>query len=315
MRELHKAVDEYLAIRRGLGFALHEPERSLRHFINFLEKHGESHIISELAMRWAMSSPTVQPATWATRLSHIRQFAAWHASIDPRTEVPPQGLLPFHYRRKPPYIYTDEEIQRLLRTTAALPSARGLRGPTYSTFLGLLVATGMRSSEAVDLDAQDLDLGAGILTIRRTKFGKSRLLPLHVSTRDALARYAETVRIIHPNSSTRGFFVADRGTRITGCSARYNFAMVSQQIGLRPRTKERRHGHGPRLHDLRHRFAVKTLIDWYREGRDVERELPRLATYLGHVHVNDTYWYLEAVPELLQLATDRVMQCQEEAAR
>lgn len=315
MKDLSTALDEYLAIRRSLGFELRTVERSLRDFLIFLEVEETSHITTELAVRWAKRSSTVQPATWATRLSAVRRFAAWRATTDPRTEVPPDGLLPYKYHRKSPYLYTDAEIDGLLQATAKLASAKGLRAATYSTFLALLVVTGMRMSEAVDLDSEDVDLDNGILTIRRTKFGKSRLIPLHSSTCEALARYAEAVQGVYPHTSTPGFFVSDRGERITEWSARYNFAIVSQQIGLRPPAQGFRHGQGPRLHDLRHRFAVKTLIDWYRQGRDVERELPRLATYLGHVHVNDTYWYLEAVPELLQLATDRLLQRREGVAR
>ena len=154
------------------------------------------------------------------------------------------------------------------------------------------------------LDRPDVDLDQGILTIRRTKFGKSRHVPVHPSTVDALRKYAETRdRILA--KPTPAFFVSERGTRITDCIARYTFARLSQQLGLRSIAKS--HGHGPRLHDMRHRFAARTLIHWYRAGLDVERELPKLATYLGHVHVNETYWYLEAVPELLQLATDRLL--------
>jgi integrase len=162
----------------------------------------------------------------------------------------------------------------------------------------------MRVNEALNLDRSDVDLGHGILTIRRTKFGKSRHVPVHPSTVDALKQYVKKRdRIL--SKSTQAFFVSERGIRITDCMARYTFARLSQQLGLRVIAKS--HGRGPRLHDMRHRFAACTLIHWYRAGLDVERELPKLATYLGHVHINETYWYLEAVPELLQLATDRLL--------
>lgn len=164
----------------------------------------------------------------------------------------------------------------------------------------------MRASEALSLDRQDVDLQARILTIRRTKFGKSRFVPLHPSTGDVLAAYARHRDQVVPVPTTPGFFVSERGTRISGCMARHTFAKVSREVGLRAAVKGRRRGRGPRLHDMRHRFAVRTLIDWYRAGLDVEREIPKLATYLGHVHVNDTYWYLEAVPELLALVTERL---------
>jgi len=236
----------------------------------------------------------------------VRRFAIWHSTIEPRTEIPPAGLLPYRYRRKPPHIYSDKEIEKLLRRTQQLPSPKGLRAHTYTTLYGLLVATGMRVNEALGLDRPDVDLKLGILHIRRTKFGKSRYVPVHLSTVEALKKYAETRDHIFPAPSTPAFFLSERGRRITASIAHYTFAKLSQRIGLRAGAKGR--GHGPRLMDMRHRFAARTLIHWYRAGLDVERELPKLATYLGHVHVNHTYWYLEAVPELLQLATDRLIQ-------
>jgi integrase/recombinase XerD len=303
---LEQALTDYLSIRRSLGFRLREPETSLRNFVAFLRAEGASYITRELALRWATQPSTVQPATWAWRLSMVRRFATWHSATEPRTEIPPAALLPHRYRRKPPHIYSDEEIKKLLCRTQQLPSLKGLRARTYTTLFGLLVATGMRVNEAVSLERPDVNLDLGILYIRRTKFGKSRYVPVHPSTIDALKKYAEARDCIFPAPLTPAFFISERGCRITDCMARYTFAKVSQQVGLRPTAKG--HGRGPRLHDMRHRFAACTLIHWYRTGCDVERELPKLATYLGHVHVNDTYWYLEAVPELLQLATERLIE-------
>ena len=187
-----------------------------------------------------------------------------------------------------------------------LSSPKGLRAPTFTTLFGLLVATGMRVNEALGLDRPDVDLELGILHIRRGKFGKSRYVPVHPSTVEALKKYAETRDRLFPASLIRSFFISERRRRITGPTAEYTFAKLCQRIGLRAGAKGR--GRGPRLMDMRHRFAVRTLIHWYRSGLDVERELPKLSTYLGHVHVNHTYWYVEAVPELLQLATNRLMQ-------
>jgi integrase len=235
----------------------------------------------------------------------VRRFAAYRKPTDPRTEIPPEGLLPYRYRRKPPYIYSDEQIIGLIKAAMALPAVRGLRPLTYSTLFGLLAVTGMRISEPLALDRENVDLAKGILTIRRTKFGKSRLIPIHPSTRHALRHYAKRRDQIFPSPSTPAFFVSEQGSRLTGCSARYNFVQASRRIGLRAPAKS--HGHGPRLHDLRHGFAVRTLISWYRAGLDVERHLPRLATFLGHAHVNDTYWYLSSVPQLLELATKRLL--------
>jgi len=311
MSALQDALQEYLAIRHGLGFELRGLASGLRNFVAFLDRAGVAHITTELALRWATQPAQVRPATWADRLGMVRRFAAWRRGSDPRTEVPPEGLLPHRYRRTAPYLYTDREIEQLLVAAARLPSTKGLRALTYITLFGLLAVSGMRINEAPGLDRADVDLMAGVLTIRRTKFGKSRLVPLHASTTAVLQRYADTRDRTLRALTTRAFFVSERGTRITDCMARYTFAQVSQRIGLRQSTAGRRHGRGPRLHDMRHRFAAQTLVEWYRAGLDAERELPKLATYLGHVHVADTYWYLEAVPELLQLATERLVETQE----
>ena len=304
MSGLDAALNQYLAIRRGLGFQLREVDGCLRKFVVFLQSEGACYITSELALRWATRPAEAQSATWAWRLGMVRRFAAWHSAMEPRTEIPAAGLLPYRYERKKPHIYSDEEIEKLLGQAAQLASPKELRAHTYTTLFGLLAVSGMRVSEAVNLDRPDVDLGHGILAIRRTKFGKSRHVPVHASTVDVLKRYADRRDRILPKP-TAAFFVSEGGGRITDCMARYTFARLSQQIGFRSIAKS--HGRGPRLHDMRHRFAARTLINWYRAGLDVERELPKLATYLGHVHVNETYWYLEAVPELLQLATDRVM--------
>ena len=306
MKSLEQALQDYLSIRRRLGYRLREPEALLRNFVVFLHSQDARYITRDLALRWATQPATAQPATWAGRLGVVRRFAIWHSAIEPRTEIPPAGLLPHRYRRKPPHIYRDEEIAKLLRRTQQLPSFKGLRAHTYTTLFGLLVATGMRINEALGLDRQDVDTKVGILHIRRTKFGKSRYLPIHSSTVEALKKYNNTRDRLLRAPFTPALFISEKGRRITEWIARYTFAKVSQQVGLRPEAKG--HGHGPRLQDMRHRFAAYTLIRWYRAGLDVERELPKLTTYLGHVHVNDTYWYLEAVPELLQLATDRLIQ-------
>jgi integrase/recombinase XerD len=304
MSTLREASQKYLELRRNLGFQLRGPRSALRSFVTFAEREGVSCITSDLALRWAKEPADAQPATWASRLRMVRRFAIWLSATDRRTEVPPAGLLPHRYRRQRPYIYSDAEINKLIQAAGQLPSPRGLTGCTYSTIFGLLSVTGMRVNEALTLDRQDVDLEGGILTIRRTKFGKSRLVPVHESTRQALMNYARKRDQAFCRPSQAAFFLSERGIRVTEWAARYNFAKVSRAVGLRP--PSRSHGHGPRLHDMRHRFAARTLVDWYRGGIDVERELPKLATYLGHVHVNDTYWYIEAIPELLELATRRL---------
>jgi integrase/recombinase XerD len=190
----------------------------------------------------------------------------------------------------------------LIEAARLLPSPRGLRASTYATLFGLLAVTGMRMSEPIALDRGDVDLTRGILTVRRTKFGKSRIVPIHASTQQELRQYLDLRDRLHPLVQTRSFFISERGDRLTEWSVRWTLVRLSHRIGLRGPGDS----HGPRLHDLRHGFAVETLLRWYRAGVDVEKHLPELSTYLGHVHVADTYWYISAVPELLQLATLRL---------
>ncbi len=306
MSDLRQAIDQYLTLRRRLGYALGGVGSGLRSFASFAAREGATRVTIDLALRWATQSRGTAPATHSGRLQMVRGFAQWRHVTDPRTEVPPTDLLPTRFPRKPPYLYRDTELHRLLNATRNLPSANGLRGRTYFTLFGLLMVTGMRVGEAVALDEPDVNREEAILTIRRTKFGKSRLVPVHASTAAVLAAYAKARDRVHPWRDSAAFFVDERGRRVSQWMVGYTFVTVSSQIGLRPPIHGHTYGHGPRLHDLRHRFAARTLIDWYRAGVDVEHALPQLATYLGHVHVNETYWYLEAVPELLALATKRL---------
>lgn len=306
MSGLRHAAKEYLSLRRGLGFKLAGADRPLGDFVDFAEAQGAEVITTELAYRWARQPENVHPVRWSVRLALVRGFATFHQAVDPRTEVPPTGLLPERYRRKTPCIYRDGEVSRLLAAAAALPSRRGVRALTYTTLFGLLAVTGMRVGEAVELDRRDVDLEHGVLTVRHAKFDSTRLVPVHESTRRALEAYASKRDAVLPGLITGAFFVSEQRRRVSGCSTCYNFAVVSRDVGLRDPTEYRRHGHGPRLHDLRHRFAAKTLLRWYRAGLDVDREMPKLSAYFGHGHVNDTYWYIEAVPELLELAAARV---------
>lgn len=314
MNTLRDGLETYLALRRGLGTELRDPGVRLHHFVEFLEREGAGTITAELALRWATTPAGVTPAAWAQRLADVRRFATWLSAEDPRTEIPSPALLPERWRRRPPYIYSDEEVAHILRETARLPSPLGLRAQTYETLFGLLVTVGLRLGEALGLDRDDVDLRSGVLTIRRAKFGKSRFVPVHNSTRRVLGRYVRQRDLLIPQPTSPAFLVSERGTRITHSIAEHTFAVVSRIVGLRAPARGRR-GRGPRLHDMRHRLAVKVLIRWYRQGRDVEREIPKLSTYLGHVHVADTYWYLEAVPELLHLATQRATCSSQKEAR
>ncbi len=300
------ALTEYVALRRALGTKLQEPARTLGHFVKFLEQERAEFITSELALRWAMEPKGVQRATWARRLGMVRRFAAWFSTIDVRTEVPPHRLLTPRRRRNKPHIFTEQEIGRLMAEAARLASPTGLRALTYTTLIGLLTSTGIRPGEALAIKKSDVDLETGILAIRQTKFGKSRFVPVSDSTRVALQDYAKQRDSLCMRRRTDTFLVSERGGRLLGSAARRTFARMSCVVGLRSPTGSQSIGRGPRLQDFRHCFATRKLIEWYRAGVDVGRELPKLATYLGHVDVAHTYWYLEAVPELLQLATERL---------
>jgi len=305
MTALSRSLQEYLALRRALGTKLQGPELHLQRFVEFADRAGSEVITTDLALRWATAPGRASAATRAVRLGDVRRFAAWLSAIDPRTEIPPKDLMPHRYRRKSPYIYSDQEIECILGETARLASPSGIRALTYTTLFGLLAVTGLRVSEALGLDRDDVDFERGMLAVRHAKFGKSRFVPLHDSTSVALRHYMKRRNLLLPRPTTSAFFLNERGTRLTISSADHTFAAVSQAVGLRPPTEAYRCGRRPRLHDMRHRLAVRTLVRWYREGKDVDRELPKLTAFLGHTHIADTYWYFEAVPELLQLASER----------
>jgi integrase len=303
MNRLKKAVREYMDMRHSLGYKLQRVRSLLLDLVSFLQQRGKDHITIGLALQWAQQNPNVQPVQWARRLSCVRGFARYWSASDPRTEIPPWGLLPYRPKRARPYLYTNHEIRGLLEGARKLG---GLRGQTYGCLLGLLAVTGLRISEALNLRPDEVDLDQGLLVIVGAKFGKSRLVPIHTSTQKVLARYArERDRAF--GRDVLYFFVSLRGNRLDGGEVRRTFYKLSRQIGLRGPAAS----HGPRLHDLRHRFALQTLLGWYRSGHEVERLLPVLSTYLGHVHVRDTYWYLSACPELMGLTVKRLERCWE----
>jgi integrase/recombinase XerD len=302
MKPLRQAIEDYITLRRSLGFKLREMADDLRNFVTFLEQKAAPYVTTELAMEWAMQPADHQPSDWAQRLSSVRVFARhWHPT-DPRTEIPPTGLLPFRPQRARPYLYSELEIQKLLAAALKLPSRQGLRPWTYHCLFGLLAVAGLRISEVLKLEQPDVDLCEGILTIRQTKFGKTRLVPLHASTRDVMSDYARRRNRFLRSPSSHCFFLNDHGRRLEGSAVRRIFYDLSRQIGLRGQEDHK----GPRLHDFRHRFAVRTLVQWYRSNEDIERRLPVLSTFLGHGHVADTYWYLSIEPELMGLATRRL---------
>src|ERR1700730_9142057 len=302
MITLRQAVHDYLSLRRGLGVKLKKYEPCLREFVSFLKKKGAARISTALALRFATQRRHTQPAEWAARLSVVRGFARCRSGDDLATEIPPLGLLPYRAMRARPYLYSEEEIRQLLKAARTLPPTYNLKPWTYYCLFGLLAVTGMRVSEALNLQLKDVDWSEGVLTIHGTKFGKSRLVPLHASTRRVLSAYAKRRDSFFADRPVSHFFVSSRGTRLDGGDVRRTFYRLSRQIGLRDASAS----HGPRLHDFRHRFAVETLVRWYRKDEEVERRLPILSTYLGHAHVTDTYWYLTSTPELLGAAGKRM---------
>ncbi|MEO7731142.1 MAG: tyrosine-type recombinase/integrase [Kofleriaceae bacterium] len=307
MNTLRDALTSYLQLRRSLGFQLHDAGLQLPRFVDFLDERDAWHITTALALEWAQQPTSVQPAEWARRLGYVRGFARFRSATDPRTEIPSLGLLPHRSTRARPYLYSDEEVERLLGAALELPTtwrSTPLRPWAFHCLFGLLSTTGLRISEALNLKVADVDLGQALLTIRGAKLGKTRLVPLHPSTARVLASYlrrrAESFH--HPISPY--VFVSRRGNRLDQAHVHRTFYALSRRIGLRGTTAS----HGPRLHDFRHRFAVRVLTQWYQAGDDAERRLPVLSAYLGHVRVADTYWYLSAWPELMAQAMSRLEQ-------
>ena len=265
MSTLAARLDHYLAVRRSLGYDLSTAERILRRFVVFAEGEGADHITTDLFLRVEGAVRIGEQRTWAARLVAVRIFATWLQNLDPRNEAPPQGLIPSHARRPKPFIYSDDQIAATILEAARLPSSYGMRGWTCSTLFGLIAATGMRVSEAVGLDEEDVDLEEAVLTVKQGKNGKPRFVPISADVAERLRAYrSERDRLLGP--SDRAFFLFESGGRLTDCGARYNFAQVCQRIGLRKAQPFTKHGRGPRIHDLRHTFAVRTIIDWYRRG-------------------------------------------------
>lgn len=302
MSTLRTFLQDYLSMRRALGFKLHTEGVALSSYVSFMEQAQADFISIDLALTWAKQSTSVQPGRWAQRLSYVRGFARYCSAIDARTEVPASGLLPFCHHRPSPYFLTDEHIDRLLRGALELPAKEGLANHTFYSLFGLLSVSGLRIYEALGLTTDDVDLGEGILTIRSAKFGKSRLIPLHATTVQVLADYQARREQFLGGRQVPYWFVNAQGARLGYGSVIGAFHRLTKGAGLPSQPGRSK----PRLHDLRHRFALKTLLNWYREGLDVEQRLPVLSAFLGHVELRDTYWYLSACPELLGAAKARL---------
>jgi len=299
MKSLNQAIADYLALRRSLGFKLREYGECLREFISLLKKNGSAHITNKLALEYATRRQDEKPVSWSRRLIIIRGFARYRFGTDPKTEIPPIGLLRFRSRRARPYVYSQNEIRRLLQAALKIESPHPLQRHTYYCLLGLLSVSGLRLGEAINLQPQDVDWSEGVLTIRGAKFGKTRLVPLHPSTVAALRKYADLRDNIFAGRILPSFLVTSHGTKLEKTNLSRIFRELSRQIGIRKSGVR----NGPRLHDFRHRFAIETLLRWYRRGESVPQRMPVLATYLGHGNVSGTYWYLSSTPQLLVAAS------------
>ena len=299
---MRAALADYLRIRRALGYKLTKDERALRNFVAFLEACGAERVTTELALDWATLPENAEPASLANRLTMVRQLACYLQTIDPATEVPPSRLLRAGNRRASPYIYTDIEIAALIDAAAMLRYP--LLVATYRTLLGLLAVSGLRVGEAIRLDTGDIDRERGLLIVRDTKFGKTRLVPVHPTAIDALNDYLQRRGRLYPcpEPRTPAVLISAAGTRLIYNCVTLTFLKLARHAGLRARSPTCR----PRAHDLRHTLAVRTVLDAYHTGADVHARLSVLSTYLGHVNPSNTYWYLSAAPELLALAGERL---------
>jgi integrase/recombinase XerD len=300
---LREALEDYVTMRRSLGFKIRDYPWMLGDFVSYMEAAGASTITTELAVAWALGAgPDAHPAYLAKRLSVVRGFARHLSAFDPATEVPPAELVCSSPCRATPYLYSDADIAALMTAAGGLQPR--LRAATYETLVGLLSVTGARIGELIRLDRQDVDWDQGVLRITYTKFNKHRELALDPSTVTALKAYADIRDEVWPEPNSPSFFVSTLGKRLVYVTVCGVFGRLVRASGLKPRSADCR----PRIHDARHTFACATLLGWYRAGLDVEAQLPLLSTYLGHANPARTFWYLSATPELLVMAAERRQQ-------
>lgn len=300
MTDLRGAVVDYLELRRALGFKLARVDGLLNDFVDHLQTRQVGHITNDLALEWATLPQDASAWWWCRRLVVVRGFARYLQAIDPATQVPPPGLIHAVPPHAIPYLFTDDDVTALLNATTGLTPP--LRAKTYRCLLGLLAVTGMRISEAINLDDADVDLTEGVIVVRHAKFDKTRELVLHPSTVEALSSYRRNRHQHYPRPSTEAFLVSTAGTRLFYPNVLGVFHRLTDQVGM----QGKRNGHRPRLHDFRHGFAVRSVLDWYAADLDVGPRMAALSTYLGHGQPAHTYWYLSATPELLAFAARRL---------
>jgi integrase len=298
--DLRPALDDYLRLRRSLGHQMVEAAYLLPDFVTFMDLRGEQTVTIASALEWMRSrEPEVVTTVSPRRITAVRGFARFLSGIDPATEVPPLGLVPYNRRRGQVFLYSDADIAAIM-AAAKETIPQPLRAATYRTLIGLLASSGLRIGEAIKLDRHDIDWTQGVLHIRESKFGKSRLVPLQDSTTNALREYDRLRERLMPRPKDPAFFVSLTGKRlIYACVHPVFKALVcTAGVGLDA-------PHRPRLHELRHTFAVRTLLHWYRTEDNIQARIPSLSTYMGHREPAYTYWYLSAAPELLALAAAR----------
>jgi integrase len=295
-------VEDYLTVRRQLGFALEIAGEQLLAFARFADKAGHRGPVTfDLAVRWAQASPCSARLTSARRFEVLRPFLTYRSQFDVGTVIVPRAFFGPAHRRLVPHIYTEQEIAELLQATDDLLPTDGLRPKTYRTLFGLLAATGLRISEALHLQPQDVDLARGMLTVRQTKFRKSRLVPLHCTTVAALKRYVEVQQRRLGGQKTDAFFVSDRGKSLPSRTVHCTFENLRAHLGWIARG-----GHAAvRIHDLRHTFICRSMLDCYHRNQLPDHIVDTLSTYVGHAKVTDTYWYVSATPELMAFAAQR----------
>jgi len=299
MRSLQTGIEDYVAMKRAMGFSFADQERSLLSFSAEMKRRRQKIITLKIAQSWARGNKSAPGWREAKKLGVLREFAIYWKTIEPKTETWPRKIWPMRYERVAPYIYSDAEISRLLRACLSLDADNKFRCRLFYALFGLIAACGLRLSEALSLTVEDIDLKNGIVTIRRTKFNKTRSVPLHETSIRELQLYARD-RAKSPVHATSPFFVTSKGTRLTESVAEWTFNKIALSCGLRKVSRR-----GPRIHDLRHTFVVKTLERWYRADKDVESLLPILSTYVGHAQPASTFWYMSITPELMALARRR----------
>lgn len=300
MSALSQVLADYLQLRHSLGHELADAGRLLPDFVAYLDAQGLTTVTVQAALEWAQQPAAARASSVGPRrLSAVRGFARYLSGIDATTQIPPLGLMPHRQRWRQPFIYTSTDVEAL-RDLARHTIVSPLRAATYDTLIGLLAASGLRIGEVIKLDRSDVDWAQSVLLIRESKFNKSRLVPLHASSMQALHDYDRLRDQLQPRTQDDSFFVSLTHKRLLYAVIQPTFRRLVEAAGIGADAPS-----PPRLHDLRHSFAIQTLLGWYRSGEDVQAKMPSLSTYLGHREPAYTYWYLSAAPELLALAAAR----------